>query len=176
MRQTYVSVQVRHYGTSSYADLAPMLDALMAQYGSVGTRVTAPDGSGRGGGFSIPLDIIIEVYERADIIMALAIKDLIGELTKDAYKGVRQAILDFREKHRKPELGAWRLPFSIIVGGLRFVFDPPLTGDEFVVSLNAARALADSLPNEKVYNPKGPGGFFYTGDAASRTRQGPHHP
>lgn len=171
-----VAVEVRHYGQSSYADLAPMLDELKSQFGTVATRVTVPDGSGRGGGFSVPLDIVIEIFDRAGIVTALVVKDLISELTKDAYKGVRRAILEFREKNRKPELGAWRLPFSIIVGGLRFVFDPPLSDDDFVVSLNAARALADTLPDEIVSSPKGPGGFFYTWDVGSKVWQGPHHP
>lgn len=176
MDRPVFAVQVRHDGFSSYTDLAPMLDALKAQFGTVRAQVITPDGSGRGGGFGVPLDILFEVVERADLLTALFLKDFISELAKDAYKGVRQTILDFREKHRNPEPGAWRLPFSIFVGGLRFVFDPPLTDDEFIVSLNAARALADTLPDETISNPEGPGGFYYTWDAASKAWQGPHHP
>lgn len=176
MDRPYVTVQVRHFGTASYADLAPVLDALKAQYGSAGARVTAPDGSGRGGGFSVPLDIVFEVAERVGPVAAWVFKDLIHEMTTDAYRGVRQAIVDFRERHRKPELGGWVMPFSIIVGGLRFVVEPPLTADELAFALNTAHALADTLPDEKVGNPKGPGGHYYAWDAAARTWTGPHHP
>lgn len=84
--------------------------------------------------------------------------------------------MDFRERHRKPELVGWAMPFSIIIGGLRFVVDPPLTAEELAGALNAARALADFLPDETVVNPRGPGGNYYTWDAASGTWQGPHHP
>ena len=176
MDRPVVAVQVRHFGAASYADLAPVLDALKAQHLSVGARLTAPDGSGRGGGFSVPLDIVFEVAERVGPVAAWVFKDLIHEMTTDAYRAVRQSIVDFRERHRQPELVGWAMPFSIIVGGLRFVVDPPLTADELAVVLNAAHGLADTLPDETVANPKGPGGYFYTWDAAATTWQGPHHP
>ena len=176
MDRPNVTVQVRHFCTASYADLAPVLDALKAKHVSVGARLTAPDGSGRGGGFSVPLDLVFDVVQGAGPVAAWVFKDLIHEMTTDAYRGVRQAIADFRERHRRPEVVAWVMPFSIIVGGLRFVVDPPLTADELAVALNAAHALADTLPDEKVNNPNGPGGYYSTWDADSTTWTGPHHP
>lgn len=176
MDRPNLTVWVRHYGPSSYADLAPLLDELKLRFGTVTARVTTPDGSGRGGGFGVPLDIVIEVVEWAGPVAAFVFKDALSEFAKDSYKGVRSAILAFCEKHRKPELVEGRMPFSIIVGGLQFVFDPPSTDDQFVAALNAARALADKLPDERVSNSEGPGGHFYTWDASSKTWQGPHHP
>lgn len=77
MDHPVVAVQVRHFGTSSYADPAPVLDELKGRHGSVGARLMAPDGSGRGGGFSVPLAIVFEVVERADIAAALFFKEFI---------------------------------------------------------------------------------------------------
>lgn len=168
-----VAAHVHSFGSLSHAEVAPLLDALQARCERVSTEAYTPDGSGRAGGFSVDLNLVLSIVGPS---AAIFVKELLGELAGDTYAGLRRAFSDLGREEPGSGAGGQLRSFSIIIGGLRFVHDAPVTNDTLVASFKAAQALADTLPDDLVNNPEGPGGFFYTWDRASKTWQGPHHP
>lgn len=126
-----------------------------------------------GGGFGVPLDVVIGVV---GIAASGFLVGILQEMGADAYRAWRKALLDLRRKARQPEQGLREPSFSITIGSLWLVYDTPLTDEEFQESLTVAYTFAEGLPDEEINHPRGTRGRYYVWDGSSRTWQGPSSP
>ncbi len=174
MEDWKIGVRLSFDAPLSYSEVTPILDELEQQFRSVKTSRFDARGLAMGGpGTHAAIDLLIDLGQ---IATALLVKDLLSELAKDAYKGMRSAILRFREKRSDVDSHRGQPSFSIRIGSLWFIFRTPLTDKEFVEALRAARALADELPDVQVNHPLGSTGGHYDWDPAFRSWQGPLFP
>ncbi len=174
------SIRVLYEGMMSYSDLAPVLDELNKEFRSVrvnviGTAAIWPsDQEKAGAGLGVDLQFLIDVSDVIEVGAALIMKDFLSELAKDGYKSLRGAIINLRDGKRKRMGYSDSVSFSIVVGAIRFDFDEPLTDDDFVCRLKAARVFADSLPESSLL--KQWGGSYFSWDDSSKTWRGPFSP
>lgn len=168
-----LAAYVRCSGLRSYAEVAPLLDELQALSARVRTEAYTPDGSGRAGGFSVDLDLVLTILGPS---AAIFVKELIGALAGDAYAGLRRALSSLGRTASDSGADRRLRSFSLIIGGLRFVYDAPVSTEDLVASFEAAQALANTLPDGVVNNATGPGGSYYSWDGTAKTWQGPRHP
>lgn len=173
MEELRLGAEVRFSAPLTFSDLAPAMDELGARIRRVKSSRIDARGLAIGGGFDVPLDFVFEAGQAA---AQLLVTGLLAELAKDTYRGLRTAILELRKKGRTPEWGDRDISFSLTIGSLWFVFESPLTDEQFVEAVNSAHALAETLPNEELNHPQGTRGRHYNWDEASKSWDGPRVP
>src|SRR5215212_9433945 len=144
MERQEVPVIVRYSGYLSYADLAPVLDEFREHFWTVEASVRTPDLSGRGGALYVPLDF---VFDLARFVVEATAAGIIGNLATDGSKKLREAMLQFRNRDREPYRKDQLRPFGLHIGSLWLMYEGALTDAEFLRSIEAARPLAETLPN-----------------------------
>ena len=162
------SCGMRYMGRDPFSTLLPILEELDGKFSSVSGKIfnTNRRENQVGGGFGVPLELIIEAAA------VLVLKELISEFAKDAYRGLRDSLVTFQRNRRlSPQQNA--LPFASTFSNLALAYDSPITEDEFVASLRAARALSDSIPDDQLLSTDSSGRAIYEWDSVAGEWKGP---
>jgi hypothetical protein len=180
MEDERFSIKVNYYGNASYAALAPVLDELESEFGSIDFQVSRPDPEFRGGGpFPITLGLTLDIATVTDIIKVAAGlygAAFLAELGKQDAKSLRQKLLRIPVLNRGPRQDLSHFPLSIMVGTVQFYIDSPMTEEELAFAMQKAAELVAKMRDGRVNNPSGASGWPIGWNPASRSWMDPLDP
>jgi hypothetical protein len=125
---------------------------------------------GRGGGFPITLELAFEAVTAGAALYAAT---FLSEMAKDHYKTLRQKIVDLRTRAKAPLAIERSFPLMIVVGGLSFYIETPITEPDLAIALRGAAELAFAVPDARLLPWDGSKGWPIIWDPASKSWNDP---
>jgi hypothetical protein len=124
------------------------------------------------GPFPYALELAVDLNTLVGVIgvgAAIYAKAFLEELGKQDAKAFRQKLLKIPVLGPGPRRDQTLTPLSIMVGSVQFYIGSPMTEQELASALQQAAELVANLPEERVNNPSGAGGWPVTWESTSQS-------